>query len=91
MLVETNNLVSTEDFRKELDKYVAAARDGCGPIVLTKESEIVGFFLSADEYEVMFGATVSDLLSSRSKGPKVPHEKVKARIRKITRPGSQKS
>jgi PHD/YefM family antitoxin component YafN of YafNO toxin-antitoxin module len=90
MLVETENLVSTEKFRKELDKYVAAARQGHGPIAITEDSEIVGFFVGAEEYEAMFGAAVRTLLAARATGKTVSHEEVRARIRKITRHGSGK-
>lgn len=91
MLVETTNLVSTEEFRQDLDKYVAAAREGCGPIAITQGSEVVGFFITADEYEAMFGTAVKKLLAARAQGPTVTHEEARARLRKLTRHGSRKS
>lgn len=91
MLVETKNLIPAEEFRKDLDKYVAAAQQGCGPIAITVNSEVVGFFISADEYEAVFGAAVKDLLSARAQGPSVTHEEARARIRAIARRGSEKS
>jgi prevent-host-death family protein len=90
MLIETCNQVSAEDFRKELDKYVAAARKGGGPIAITQDSEVVGFFIAADEYEAMFGAAVKKLLSARARGPTVTHEEARARLRKVSRPNSRK-
>ena len=91
MLVETNNLVSLEKFREELDKYVAAAQQGCGPIAVTQNSAVVGFFIGAEEYEALFGAAVKKLLSARARGSTVTQEEARARIRKVTRHGSRKS
>jgi len=85
MLVETNNLVSEEDFRRELSKYVAAAQQGCGPIAVTRDTEVVGFFVSAAEYEAMFGTAVKELLTAREKGPTVSHEEVRTRAREAVR------
>jgi hypothetical protein len=80
MLVEIDNLVPVDDFRKSLDKYIAAARNGCGPIAVTMNSEVVGFFIAAAEYDAMMGAAVNKLLSSRSKGPTIKHSQVRSRI-----------
>jgi len=88
MLVETSNLVSAEEFRKDLDKYVTAAQQGCGPIVVTRNSEVVGCFIAAEEYEAMFGAAVKELLSTRAEGPSVTHEEARARIRQVIRRGT---
>lgn len=85
MLAEIDNLVSAEEFRKGLEKYIAAARDGCGPIAVTVNSEVVGFFITAADYEAMMGAAVKKLLSARSKGPTIKHSQVRSRIRKLTR------
>ena len=35
MLVDTENLVSAEKFRKHFDRYVAAASQGRGPVAVT--------------------------------------------------------
>ena len=91
MLVETNNLVSTDEFRKDLEKYLAAAQQGCGPIAITQNAEVVGFFIAADEYEAMFGAAVKKLLASRAQGPTVSQEEARARVRAAARRGSRKS
>jgi prevent-host-death family protein len=85
VLTEIDNLVPAEEFCKELEKYVAAAQNGCGPIAVTKNSEVVGFFISAADYEALFGAAVKSLLSSRAKGPSVTHSQARARIREFTR------
>jgi prevent-host-death family protein len=91
MLVETDNLVPADEFRKELDKYVAAAREGCGPIAITQNSEVVGFFIGAEEYEALFGVAVKKLLAARADGPTITHEEAWARIREVTRRYSPKA
>ena len=58
MLVETQNMITAEDFRRDLDKYIAVARAGNGPVALMQGSEVVGFLVSPDEYEAMFGIAV---------------------------------
>ena len=88
MLVETSNLVSAEAFRKDLDKYVAAAQKGCGPIAVTRNAEVVGFFIGAEEYEALFGTAVKTLLAARAQGPSVTQEEARARIRQAIRGGS---
>jgi PHD/YefM family antitoxin component YafN of YafNO toxin-antitoxin module len=85
MTDETDNLVSAEEFRKGLDKYLAAARNGSGALAVTVNSEVVGFFLAAADYEAMMGTAVKELLSARSKGPTIKHSQVRSRIRKLTR------
>ena len=90
MLIETQNLVSTEKFRKHLDEYVTAAQGGRGPIAITQNSEIVGFFVGAEEYEAMVGAAVKKLLSARAKGPSMTHEQARAHLRDVARRSSRK-
>ena len=85
MLVETKALVSADKFREQMDKYIAAARDGSGPVGVTQDSEVVGFFISPQAYEAMFGAAVKGLLASRARGPSVPQGEAKARVQKITK------
>jgi len=85
MLVEIDNLVPADAFRKAFDKYVAAAQNGCGPIAVTKNSEVVGFFISAADYESQCGAAVKGLLSARADGASVSHSQARARIRELAR------
>ena len=85
MLVEIDNLVPAEAFRKKLDEYLAASQNGCGPIAVMKNSEVVGFFISVEDYEKGFGAAVKNLLSSRAKGASLTHSQARARIKEFTR------
>jgi PHD/YefM family antitoxin component YafN of YafNO toxin-antitoxin module len=80
MLVDTNNLVRAEEFCAHLDKYVMAVRQGSGPIAITEDSVVVGFFISPEEYEAVFGGAIERLLKSRVKGSTVSHRDAKARI-----------
>lgn len=91
MLIETSNLVSTDDFRKDFDKYVTAAKQGSGPIALTQDAEVVGFFVSTDEYEALFGAAVKKLLAGREKGPTLSQEEARVHIQEIIRRATRKS
>jgi PHD/YefM family antitoxin component YafN of YafNO toxin-antitoxin module len=83
MLVDTHNLISTDEFRRDLEKFVAAAKAGQGPVVLMDGSEVVGVFLSAEEYEAMFGVAVRDLLSQRMSGPTVTDQTARSRVQKV--------
>ena len=80
MLVETDNIVPVETFRKEMGKFIAAARGGRGPVAITQDSAIVGFFISPDEYNAIFGTAVKKLLESRERGPTVSHETARSRV-----------
>ena len=91
MLVETDNLVSAEQFRKRLNKYLTAAQQGCGPIAVTRKSEVVGFFISAQEYEALFGNAVRDLLEARADGDTVSHEEVREQLSTILAGDRRKS
>ncbi len=92
MLVETDNLVTVAEFKKHLDKYVEAARQGSGPIAVTRGAEVVGFFVSAEEYEAMFGAAVRKLLASRmEESDTVSHEEVGDYLREAIRRPRKKS
>lgn len=82
MLVDTDNLVTSDEFRRDLDRYVAAAQEGRGPVAVTSGSKVVGFFIGPDDYEAMFGAAVRELLETRMTGSTVSHEEVRANLRK---------
>jgi len=73
MLIDTENLVSAEIFRKEFDRYVAAASAGRGPVAITKDSRVIGVWMSPDEYDAMCGGEIKKLLKSRERGPTVSH------------------
>jgi prevent-host-death family protein len=90
MLVETNNLVSAAEFRKDLDKYVAAARQGSGPIAVTRNAEVLGFFIGAEEYEAVFGGAVKNLLEERATGPTLTHADARQRVRKALQAKARK-
>ena len=83
MLVDTNNLVPAEQFQRELGKYIADLRRGSGPLAITKDAQVVGVFISKDEYEALHGAAVKALLAERSQGPTVSHEEVRKHARNV--------
>lgn len=83
MLVETNNLVSADTFRQDFDRFVTAAKNGGGPVAILRDSEVVGVFVSPEEFDAAFGAEVKKLLQSRERGPKVDHQAVRMRAQKI--------
>jgi prevent-host-death family protein len=85
MLVDSKNIVPVDTLRKDLSKYLAAAQGGGGPVAITKNAEIVGFLIGRDEYEAMFGAAVTELLDSRSRGPTVSHDEARRRVRAAAR------
>ena len=85
MLVETNNIVSAETFRNDLDRFIAAAQGGSGPVAITHDAEIVGFFISRDEYDALFGTAVKELLQSRRRGPTVSQQEARRRIGEVIR------
>lgn len=91
MLVDTDNLVTTEEFRRDLAKYVAAAGKGQGPVAVTQGSKVVGFFVGAEEYQALFGAAVRRLLSSRRNGPTVSHEEVRQSVKETLRRTQRKA
>jgi hypothetical protein len=91
MQVVTDNLVAAEDFRKNLDKYVTAAGKGNGPIAVLRDAEVVGFFLSPDDFKALHCKAIRKLLKERMQGPTVSQEEAQAYIAKVLRRGSRKS
>jgi hypothetical protein len=89
--MDSDNLVNADDFRADFDRYIAAAKQGCGPVAVTRDSEILGFFVGPADYEAMFGAAVRQLLSSRADGPSVSHAQARARIDKAVRRVTRRS
>jgi hypothetical protein len=83
MLVETDNLVTADKFRTDFDHFVTASQKGSGPVAITRNSEVIGFFLSPEEYQAAFGENVKKLLKSREKGPTVEHEQVRKHALKV--------
>jgi prevent-host-death family protein len=90
MLVKTRKLVSAEEFRNGLEKYLEAARKGSGPIGITQDSEVIGFFITAEDYERLYGAAIKKLLSSRMKCKTVSTKEVRTRIRSLLQERSKK-
>jgi PHD/YefM family antitoxin component YafN of YafNO toxin-antitoxin module len=70
MLVDTDNLVSTEEFRRDFEKFVKAAK-GNGPVAVMKNQKVVGIFVSPEDYEVLSGESLGRLIESRMKGETV--------------------
>ena len=85
MLVDTKNLVSSDEFRRDFDRFAAAAREGGGPVAVTRDSEVIGFFIGPDEYEAVFGAAVRDLLTSREKEETVSQDEAREHVRATIR------
>ena len=82
MLVDTRNLVSAQKFKRDLNRFIDAAKDGQGPVAVTQDSEIVGFFISAQQYESVLESELHDLIESRRNEPTISHEEVKKRMTK---------
>ena len=85
MLIESDNLVTAEDFRKDFERFVSSARDGGGPVAITSDSQVVGVFMSPAEYDAQFGTAVRKLLKSREKGPMVAHHSVRKHAAQVIR------
>jgi prevent-host-death family protein len=83
MLIDTDNLVSAETFQKHFERYVAVAGQGRGPVAVTKNSEVIGVFMSLSDYDALYGQEIAELLKSREKGPTVSHEEVRRRSKQI--------
>ncbi len=83
MLIDTDNLVSAEKFRKDFDRYAAAAGEGRGPVAITRDSEVIGVYMSLQDYDAHFGSEIADLLKSREKGPTVSHEEACRQLQKV--------
>ena len=82
MLVDTRNLVSAQKFKRDLSRFIDAAKEGHGPVAVTQDSEIVGFFVSAQQYESLCDREVYDLIQSRMNEPTISHAEVKKRMAK---------
>ena len=83
MLIDTQNLVDSESFRREPERYMTAASAGNGPVAVMKDARVIGVLVDPDEYEQMFGVAVRELLSSRMAGPTLTQDEVKAGIQKL--------
>jgi hypothetical protein len=90
MNLEAHNPVSAEEFCKNFDKYAAAVQRGDGVVAVTQDSKVVGFFVSPEEYEVMYNEAIRKLLASRMKGPTISHEEARAHVLETIRRRSHK-
>jgi len=91
MLVDTQNIVSVSRFRRELSRYVDAAKKGVGPVVVTDESEVVGYFLSPEDFESLCDQGIAELLASRENEPTISTDEVRKQVAKAIKRGSKKS
>jgi hypothetical protein len=73
MLVDTDNLVSSDDFQRNFEKFAKAVKKGKGPVAVMKNGEVMGFFVAPDYFEFS-GSGIRDLLASRMDGPTVSQE-----------------
>lgn len=85
MLVDTQNLVTKDQLRNELDRYIDAAANGNGPVALTENSRVIGFLVSPEEYEALHGGAVTRLLKSRMSGETVSHESIRKKTAETLR------
>ena len=85
MLVDTENLVSAENFRREFERYVAAANEGRGPVAITEDSRVIGVFMSPADYDALHGRGIRELLKSRDKGPTVSHEEACKQLAQVVK------
>lgn len=77
MQAESDNLVAAEEFRKDFDRYLAETSQRSEPLAITRNSEVVGVFLSPAQYDALCGTAVRKLLESRAKGPTIAHADVR--------------
>ena len=91
MLVDTQNIVTVTRFRRELDRYVLAAKKGVGPVVVTDDSEVVGYFLSPEDFESLCDNGIAELLASRENEPTISTDEVRKRVAKAIKRASKKS
>jgi hypothetical protein len=85
MPAKAERTVPLAEFRDKIDKYVAAARKGGGPVAVTDGDEVVGVFLGPADYDAAARAAVRKLLRSRMTGPTVSHEEAVAAFRAAAR------
>jgi hypothetical protein len=83
MLHATQKRVSKDKLRENIDKYLAAARNGHGPVAVLHGSEVLGYLVSPEDYEAVCGATIRRLLRVRMKGPTVSQKEARAHIEKV--------
>jgi len=90
-LIDTDNLVTLEQFRDNLAQYIDTARAGGSPLAVTHNAEVVGVFMSKAEYEALCGAAIKELLTARADGPTVAHADVRKQMRKVVQRAARKS
>jgi prevent-host-death family protein len=74
--------VSVAEFREKIDHYLAAARDGGGPIVIMDGDKVVGVLVAAEDYDQMYGAAIGQLLRDRLREKEtISHEEAMAQFR----------
>ena len=65
MGIEVNQIVSAKEFQDDWSKYLAQTQAGQGPIGVTEGEQVVGVFLSVDDYEAAYGTAVRRMLRHR--------------------------
>jgi hypothetical protein len=75
--------VSKDKLRENIDQCFAAARNGHGPVAVLHGSEVMGYLVSPEDYEVVCGAAIRKLLKERIKGPTVSQEEARTHIDRV--------
>jgi hypothetical protein len=81
MAKSSENSVSRSDFQKNLKRHIKLAANGRGPVFVRKGKQVVGVFMSSDDYNALCGSLVRELLRSRRNGATVAQEAARKKIR----------
>ena len=88
MGIELRQLVSAREFTDDWSKYKTQTQAGNGPIGVTEGEQVVGVFLSVEDYEAAYGAAIGRMLKRRMRAggptysPAQVLQHVKGRLRK---------
>lgn len=91
MIRSVNQVVTEAELKKNIKQYVRMAPGGQGPIGVRAGKQIVGVYLSADEFDSLYAAAIRGLLRSRATGPTVTQSEARKRIQRRLQKLAKKS
>jgi prevent-host-death family protein len=92
MPVKRKTTVEANQFRKDFAEYAAQVQKGQGPIVVTKDADVIGVFMTPAEYEELHADAVRRMFKERMKEKtRLTTDEVRARAKAAIRRAAKRA
>jgi len=91
MIRSVDHIITESEFQKNIRKYLRRDPAELGPIGVRSGKQMIGVYLSADEFNSLYAAAIRGLLRSRAKGKTVTQAEAQDRVQRRLQANRNKS